>query len=67
MSVPRIAFTIEEAARALGISRDFFEQWVLPKLRTARIKGRGQRPKLLVPVQELERFIDSQATRVLDG
>ncbi len=50
-SVPRVALTIDEAAGALGMSRDHLERHVLPDLRVIRV-GR----RLLVRVAELERW-----------
>jgi excisionase family DNA binding protein len=50
-AVPRVALTIDEAALALGMSRDHLERHVLPDLRVIRV-GR----RLLVRVAELERW-----------
>lgn len=47
----RVALTIDEAALALGISRDHLERHVLPDLRVIRV-GR----RLLVRIAELERW-----------
>jgi excisionase family DNA binding protein len=55
---PRMTLTIEEACEPLGISRDHFERHVMRQL---RIIYCGRRR--LVPVQELERWVDRQATR----
>lgn len=44
----------------LGVSRDFFDEHVKPELRIVR-RGR----LLLVPVRELERWIDENAARTL--
>jgi excisionase family DNA binding protein len=52
----RVALTIEEACESLGISRDHFERHVMRQL---RIIHSGRRR--LVPVQELERWVDRQA------
>jgi excisionase family DNA binding protein len=49
--VPRVTLTIDEAALALGMSRDHLERHVLPDLRVIRV-GR----RLLVRVAELERW-----------
>jgi excisionase family DNA binding protein len=54
--VSRLALTPQEAAQALGLSRDTFERHVLPELRVARA-GR----RLVVPVRELERWLDRTA------
>ena len=49
--VPRVTLTIDEAALALGMSRDHLERHVLDDLRVIRV-GR----RLLVRVAELERW-----------
>ena len=59
--VPRLAFTPEEAAEAIGVSRSFFYEHILADLQVVRV-GR----KRLVPVKELERWLDRHADRVLD-
>jgi hypothetical protein len=58
--VPRVTCTPAEAAVALGVSRDFFDEHVKPELRVIR-RGR----LLLVPIGELERWADDSAARVL--
>jgi len=60
VSIPRIALTPAEAAAAIGVGPDFFDQNVAPELRTIR-RGR----KRLVPVAELERWAAENAERVL--
>ncbi len=55
-SINRLAFSKEEAAGALGVSIDFFDQHVAPELRIVR---RGRRR--LIPVAELERWLDASA------
>jgi excisionase family DNA binding protein len=57
----RLALSPDEAASALGVSRDHFDEHVRPELRVDR---RGRR--VLVPVRELERWLDREASRVLD-
>jgi hypothetical protein len=59
-SVPRIALLPEEAAAALGISRDFFDEHVLPELRVVR-RGR----KRLVAIAELERWVVESSERAV--
>jgi hypothetical protein len=60
--VPRLAFTRVEAAESLGMSVDSFERYVQPELRLVR------RGKLrLVPVTELQRWLDANAERVFGG
>lgn len=59
-SIPRIALTPPEAAAAIGVGPDFFDQNVAPELRMVR-RGR----KRLVPVVELERWMAENAERVL--
>ena len=58
--VPRLALTKAEAADALGVSVDFLEQHVMPELRVVR---RGRRR--LIPILELERWIDESAEVLL--
>jgi excisionase family DNA binding protein len=60
--VPRLALSKVEAAEALGVSVDFFEQHVMPELRVVR---RGRRR--LVPVAELQRWLDANAALTLGG
>jgi hypothetical protein len=55
----RLAFSAVEAARALGISRDAFDEHVAPEVRKVRV-GR----RVLYPVRELERWLEQSATRV---
>lgn len=55
-SIPRIALTPPEAAAAIGVGPDFFEENVAPELRLIR-RGR----KRLVPVTELERWVAQMA------
>jgi excisionase family DNA binding protein len=60
-SPPRLAFSVEEAAASIGVSRDLFDAEVRPGLRVVRV-GR----RVLVPVRELERYLDRHAARVLE-
>jgi len=55
-SIPRIALTPPEAAAAIGVGPDFFDENVAPELRLVR-RGR----KRLVPVSELERWMAENA------
>lgn len=57
----RMALSPVEAADALGCSRDFFDAHVLPGLRVVRA-GR----KVLVPIAELEKWLDRNAARTLE-
>jgi excisionase family DNA binding protein len=59
--VPRLALSKAEAAEALGVSIDFFEEHVMPELRVVR---RGRRR--LVPVPELERWLRQNASLALE-
>ncbi len=54
-----LAVRPEQAAEALGVSRSFFFSAILPELRVVRC-GRLR----LVPVTELERWLEANATRV---
>ena len=58
--IPRVAMTIAEAAAALGVGPDFFDEHVRPDLRVIR---RGT--KRLIPVAELERWVAENAERTL--
>ena len=59
-TVPRLALSKTEAADALGVSIDFLEQHILHELRIVR---RGRRR--LIPLIELQRWIDNNAHRTL--
>lgn len=59
--VPRVALSVEEACAALGVSWDHWREHIAPEMRIVR---RGRRK--LVPVSELERWLDDHAERVLD-
>ena len=51
-----------EAAHALSVSRDFFEEHVLPELRVVR-RGR----LVPIPVSELQRWCARNAARTMEG
>ena len=57
----RLALTPVEAAEALGVSRDFYDEHVAPELRLVR-RGR----KVLVAVSELERWLGREASLTLE-
>lgn len=59
-SVPRPALSRSEAADALAVSVDFLEQHILHDLKMVR---RGRR--CLIPLAELQRWIDMNAHRTL--
>ena len=59
--IPRLALSREEAAASVGMSLDSFERHVQPTLRLVRL-GRMR----LVPIGELERWLDEHAQRTLD-
>jgi predicted DNA-binding transcriptional regulator AlpA len=59
---PRLALTVEEAAAAIGMSRDSFDRHVKPDLRLIR-RGR----LVLVPVHELEAWCARAAALTLEG
>ncbi len=58
----RLALSKCEAADALGVSVDFLEEHVMPELRVVR---RGRRR--LIPVRELERWLEENAALVMEG
>jgi len=55
----RVTVMPNEAAAMLGVSRDFFDEHVKPELRVIR---RG-RKMILIPVAELERWVERSAAR----
>jgi len=60
---PRLALRIpDEAADALGVSPDFFDEHVRRELRVVR-RGR----LIFVSIAELERWLESNAARTLEG
>ena len=59
--VPRIALRPEEAAAALGTSRDYFDEHIAPELKVIR-RGRLK----LYGVAELVRWAEASAARVLE-
>lgn len=59
-SVPRIALTRREAAAAIGVGPTTFKQQVQPQLRIVR-RGKVR----LIPVRELERWLEENSERVL--
>jgi len=58
--LPRLALSPDEAARAIGVSRDYLDEHVMPELRIVR---RGRRK--LIAVAELERWLAAAAARTL--
>ena len=63
MAVRPIALRPPEAAAALGVSDDWFNQNVRPFVRSIR---RGPRLRLY-PIAELERWAQENATPVFEG
>jgi excisionase family DNA binding protein len=58
--IARMALSPDEAAKALGVSRSFFFAEILPALAVVRV-GRRR----LVPVRELERWLNSSSQQAL--
>ena len=58
----RLALTPAEAAEAIGVSRDFFDEHILPELRVIR-RGR----KVLVAITELERWLERSSALTLES
>lgn len=56
-----LALRPEQAAEALSVSRDFFDEHVAPDLRWVR-RGRLK----LVAVAELQRWLDASSARTLE-
>jgi excisionase family DNA binding protein len=62
-TVPRVALRIpDEAAQALGVSPDFFDEHVRHELRVVR-RGR----LIFVSLAELERWLEANAARTLEA
>jgi len=57
-----VALTPSNAAAALDVGETFFRDNVMPEVRVIRRGG-----KVLVPVAELERWADANATLTLRG
>lgn len=55
--LPRLALSKSEAAEALGVSVDHLERYVLPEVKVV-YSGRRR----LIPVRELERWLEQRAT-----
>lgn len=60
-NVPRLALSMDEAAEALSVSRDFLDQHIRHELRVIR-RGR----KVLVSIRELERWLEQSAALTLE-
>jgi excisionase family DNA binding protein len=60
--LPRLALSPDEAAAALGVSRDYLDKHISPELRWVR---RGRRK--LVAVSELERWLDRNGALTLEA
>ena len=57
----RLALSPDEAAEAIGCSRDFLDKHVMPELRIVR---RGRRR--FISVRELEAWLERESARVLE-
>ena len=58
--VVRLALSPDEAAISLGVSRSFFFAEILPRLAVVRV-GRRR----LVPVRELDRWLEASSDRIV--
>ncbi len=58
-ALPRLSVKPDEAAEMLGVSRDYFDEHIKPELRIVR---RGSRT-ILIPVVELQRWLETSAAR----
>src|SRR3954451_22404119 len=56
-SPPRLGFTVEEAAEAIGMSESSFKRHVQPELRIVR---RGS--LRIIPLPEIERWLEGNAS-----
>jgi excisionase family DNA binding protein len=59
--LPRLALSPDEAAAALGVSRDYLDEHIAHELRWVR---RGRRK--FVAVAELQRWLERSAARTID-
>lgn len=55
---PALALTVEQACAALGVCWDTWAEHIAPDVRIVYIGGRK-----LIPVAELQRFLDDHAVR----
>lgn len=55
---PRLGLSLDEAAAAVGVSRDTFDRHIRDELRIVR-RGRC----LIVPIVEIERWLEREAAR----
>jgi excisionase family DNA binding protein len=60
-TTPALALTVEQAAASLSVGYDLFHEQIEPELRIVRL---GRRK--LVPVSELQKWLDQYAERVLN-
>jgi hypothetical protein len=59
--VARLAYSLDEAAASIGVSRDYFDDHVRPELRVVR---RGRR--ILVAAAELTRWLEVSSVKALE-
>lgn len=59
--VPRLAVNVKEACSSLGVSWDVWKEHIEPDVKLVRIGSRK-----LVPLSELQRWLDNNATTVLE-
>ena len=62
----RLALSKDDAAECIGISVDTFERHVMPTLRVVRV-GESSRARVIVPVSELERYLEREAALPVGG
>jgi hypothetical protein len=58
--VTKLLLSRAEAAEVLDVSEDFFDEHIRPEIRVV-YEGR----RVLIPVREIEKWIDRHASRVL--
>jgi hypothetical protein len=58
----KLALNVEEACAALGVSWDFWTEYIAPEVRVVR---RGRRK--LIAVAELERWLERNGEAMRDG
>jgi hypothetical protein len=58
-ATPALALGVMDSAKALGVGYDLFHKDIEPTLRCVRIRG-----KKVIPVSELQRWLDANAESV---
>lgn len=60
MPTETLAVSADRAAEMLGVSRDFFDEHIRPRIRVVR-SGR----RIIIPVRSIEEWLDVNATAIV--